>query len=139
MDERGADLGSEDQPGIGDGVVETFFSHAVDREEQAVPSLIPDGDRENPREQVEGVLPVLFPCMGDDLSIRRCAEAVTRPQQAITNVRSVVDPAVQHDADGSLPVRRGLNLTLRRDDARAGDPESDATIDVIPPGVTASM
>ena len=69
MHDSGVDFGREDQPSAGDRIVETCLPHAINREEQPVAPLIPDRDRENSSEQIEGALPVVFPRVGDDFSV----------------------------------------------------------------------
>ena len=126
--EQGLNLGGEPQLALCLDPEERLFSGAVARQDEALTSIVPDGEAEHafePRYTV-GTEPLV---QGDDgLDVARRAERIAGPDARVAQLARVVDLAVTDHPDGAVGILKRLVAGGEVHDGQAAGAETGALV-----------
>ena len=133
------ELGSEQEPPVDFGVVEGLDPQPVARQQESLPALVPERQREHSRHLLHAPGAVVFVEMHDRLRIGRREEDVSAPLQALPEALEVVDLSVEDHPDRAVLVAQRLVPRAEVDDAQAAHSEARTAGQVYPLVVRAAV
>src|SRR2546426_254582 len=99
MPEKRFDLRREDQDAVPVPVVERLLAEPVARQEESLPSRVPDREREHPPQPIHAPGALVFEEVHDGLGVASRPEPMTPRFQPGTELAVVVDLAVEDDPE----------------------------------------
>src|SRR5205085_2292355 len=115
----------EDEGLLVQAEVEGLLAHAVAREQEPLPPLIPERKAEHAIQLLYQLVAVLFVEVHDDLGVRVRAKLVAAFQQVFAQRREVVNLAVEDDPDRFVLVADRLLPARQINDRKAAHAERD--------------
>ena len=123
--EQGFHLRAEDQMLAGHGKEHRLDAETVPHQNDTLLPRVVQGDGEHPVQEGRELLAMLLPEMGDDLTIRRCREAVPLGLESTSQLAIVVDLPIEDQTDRPVFVEQRLVSTGQVDDGKSAHAEAD--------------
>src|SRR5262245_30955752 len=119
--------------------VERFLAHAIARQKESLPVLVPERHGEHTVEVMQRFVAPLLVTVHDHFSIASRAEAMPETFQFHPQFAEVVNLAVEDYEDRFILVADRLLTAGHVDDRQSGNSESDGAFDVVTDAVRSTV